>query len=131
MRKGAVAEAHARGLHGVILGHSHVAADEREEALCLAVAMRAILETPGRTGALVIGDVGQNAYEEVDYEPPLHGGRNYGWRVREGLHPDVTTSPPAYLPLTDPILDYDHTVGVAVIGTLESRRPWKPADSRA
>ena len=32
------------------------AADEREEALCLAVAMRAILETPGRTGALVTPD---------------------------------------------------------------------------
>ncbi len=32
------------------------AADEREEALCLALAMREILETPGRTGALVTPD---------------------------------------------------------------------------
>ncbi|WP_158810218.1 double-strand break repair protein AddB [Beijerinckia sp. L45] len=32
------------------------AADEREEALCLAIAMREILETPGRTGALVTPD---------------------------------------------------------------------------
>src|SRR3954462_10177870 len=38
----------------------------------------------GGTGALVIGDVGQNRWEEVDYEPPSHGGRNYGWRNREG-----------------------------------------------
>ena len=32
------------------------AADEREEALCLAIALREILETPGRTGALVTPD---------------------------------------------------------------------------
>lgn len=32
------------------------AADEREEALCLAVAMREVLETPGRTAALVTPD---------------------------------------------------------------------------
>ena len=34
----------------------------------------------GGTGALVIGDVGQGAWEEVDYEPAGRGGRNYGWR---------------------------------------------------
>src|SRR3954468_10237519 len=28
----------------------------------------------GGTGALIIGDVGQSAWEEVDYEPPNHGG---------------------------------------------------------
>ena len=38
----------------------------------------------GGTGALVIGDVGQNAWEEIDYEPAGRGGRNYGWRNREG-----------------------------------------------
>ncbi len=42
-------------------------------------------------GALVIGDVGQNAYEEIDYapQPPLgNGGRgdNFGWNCREGFH---------------------------------------------
>ena len=41
----------------------------------------------GGTGAMLIGDVGQNAYEEVSYQPPGAGGRNYGWRVREGGHP--------------------------------------------
>ena len=34
----------------------------------------------------VIGDVGQNTYEEIDYEPAGSGGRNYGWRNREGAH---------------------------------------------
>jgi len=68
------------------------------------------------TGALVIGDVGQNSWEEIDYEPAGRGGRNYGWRYREGAHDHVTSTPPAYLPLTDPTFEYDHTVGISVIG---------------
>jgi glucose/arabinose dehydrogenase len=32
-----------------------------------------------------IGDVGQNAYEEIDFQPASStGGENYGWRVLEG-----------------------------------------------
>ena len=63
----------------------------------------------GGTGALVIGDVGQNRWEEIDYEPAGRGGRNYGWRNREGAHNNVTSLPPAYLPLIDPIHEYDRT----------------------
>jgi glucose/arabinose dehydrogenase len=70
----------------------------------------------GGTGALIIGDVGQGAYEEVDYEPRGSGGRNYGWRNREGAHDNVTTLPPAYLPLTDPIYDYPRSQGQTVTG---------------
>ncbi|WP_436762423.1 PQQ-dependent sugar dehydrogenase [Streptosporangium sp. V21-05] len=40
-----------------------------------------------RTGDMWIGDVGQNAWEEVDFEPEGEGGRNYGWNLREGAHP--------------------------------------------
>jgi hypothetical protein len=70
----------------------------------------------GGTGALIIGDVGQGAYEEVDYEPRGRGGRNYGWRNREGAHDNVTTLPPAYLPLTDPIYDYPRSEGQTITG---------------
>jgi len=70
----------------------------------------------GGTGALVVGDVGQNGWEEVDYEPAGLGGRNYGWRIREGAHDNVTTAPPAYSPLRDPIFEYDHSTGPAVTG---------------
>jgi glucose/arabinose dehydrogenase len=70
----------------------------------------------GGTGALVIGDVGQSAWEEIDYEPPHTGGRNYGWRNREGAHNNVTSLPAAYMPLTDPIFEYDHTAGQSVTG---------------
>jgi glucose/arabinose dehydrogenase len=73
----------------------------------------------GATGALVIGDVGQNAREEVNYEPAGAGGRNYGWRLREGTiaTPGVPSTPPAaYLPLTNPLFDYVRTIGRAVTG---------------
>jgi glucose/arabinose dehydrogenase len=75
----------------------------------------------GGTGALVIGDVGQNRYEEIDYEPRGRGGRNYGWRIREGMHDEVTTQPAAYLPLTEPIFEYDHSVGQAITGGIVYR----------
>jgi glucose/arabinose dehydrogenase len=72
--------------------------------------------TRGGTGALVIGDVGQNAWEEVDYEPRGRGGRNYGWRNREGAHDNVTSLPPAFTPLIDPIHEYDRTMGSSITG---------------
>ena len=70
----------------------------------------------GGTGALIIGDVGQSAFEEIDYEPRGRGGRNYGWRNREGAHDNVTTRLPAFLPLIDPIYDYPRTLGQTVTG---------------
>jgi len=70
----------------------------------------------GGTGALVVGDVGQNQFEEVDYEPRGRGGRNYGWRNREGAHDHVTTRPPAYTPLTDPVFEYGRSSGASITG---------------
>ncbi len=38
------------------------------------------------TGDLFIGDVGQNTWEEVDYQPAASpGGENYGWNIMEGM----------------------------------------------
>ena len=62
----------------------------------------------GGNGAMLIGDVGQSAWEEVDYQPPARGGRNYDWRNRQGAHPNITTVPPAYTPLIDPFHEYAH-----------------------
>jgi glucose/arabinose dehydrogenase len=70
----------------------------------------------GGMGALVIADVGQNTWEEVNYEPFGAGGRNYGWRNREGAHDNVTTLPPAFTPLIDPFLEYSHAVGNVITG---------------
>jgi glucose/arabinose dehydrogenase len=70
----------------------------------------------GGNGALIIADVGQEQWEEIDYEPANRGGRNYGWRFRQGAHDFVQILPPAYLPLTDPVSEYDHTVGQSITG---------------
>ena len=72
--------------------------------------------TLGGTGALIIGDVGQGLREEIDYEPRGRGGRNYGWRYREGSLDHITSAPPAFLPLTNPNYEYDHTVGASITG---------------
>ena len=76
----------------------------------------------GGTGALIIGDVGQSAFEEIDYEPRGRGGRNYGWRNREGAHDNVTNLPPAFLPLTDPIFEYDRSSGAVGHGRVRVPR---------
>lgn len=68
------------------------------------------------TGAMVIGDVGHDQYEEIDYEPAGRGGRNYGWRVREGAHDFDLSQPPSVLPLQDPVFEYDHGTGRSLTG---------------
>lgn len=72
--------------------------------------------THGGTGALVIADVGQDAHEEVNWEPRGLGGRNYGWRIREGRAGYDTRTAAAFLPLTEPIHDYPRTEGESVTG---------------
>ena len=72
--------------------------------------------THGGTGALVIADVGQTAHEEVNWEPAGAGGRNYGWRLREGRFPYDTRTAAAYQPLTEPIHDYPRADGQSVTG---------------
>ena len=70
----------------------------------------------GGTGALLIADVGQNEWEEINYEPANTGGRNYGWRNREGAHDRINTRRPAYRPLVDPIQEYGRGFGSSVTG---------------
>jgi glucose/arabinose dehydrogenase len=66
------------------------------------------------TGDLWIGDVGQNAYEEIDHEPAGEGGRNYGWNRREGLHAYNGGDRPDGA--VDPVIEYGHADGCTVIG---------------
>jgi glucose/arabinose dehydrogenase len=84
----------------------------------------------GGTGALIIGDVGQNRWEEIDYEPAGRGGRNYGWRNREGAHDNVTSRAAAFLPLVDPIHEYDRNAGQSVTGGYVYRGGALPASFR-
>ena len=72
--------------------------------------------TRGGTGALIVGDVGQNAREEVNWEPRGRGGRNYGWRLREGRANYDARLPAAYQPLTAPIHEYPRSDGQSITG---------------
>jgi glucose/arabinose dehydrogenase len=78
---------------------------------------------PG-TGNLIEGDVGQNQVEEVN---KIVSGGNYGWVIKEGTFlfnrtgPNAGTVNPVNSPgspagLIDPILEYDHNSGSAVVG---------------
>jgi hypothetical protein len=69
-----------------------------------------------RTGDLYVADVGQNQYEEVDFQPAgSSGGENYGWRIMEAGHcfnPDPCTQ----TGLVQPVFEYAHTQGCSVTG---------------
>ena len=70
----------------------------------------------GGTSALLIADVGQNAREEINFEPAGRSGRNYGWRLREGRQGFEDRTTPAFLPLTEPIHDYGRAIGASITG---------------
>lgn len=66
------------------------------------------------TDDLYIGDVGQDAWEEIDFQPAgVKGGVNYGWSVMEGMHAFKGGSTKG---LTPPVAEYGHDLGNAVVG---------------
>ncbi len=67
-----------------------------------------------QTGDLWIGDVGQDAYEEIDFEPATsEGGVNYGWSRYEGDHlHDADREAPGAVP---PVAEYDQDGGHCAI----------------
>lgn len=75
------------------------------------------------TGDLWIGDVGQNAVEEVDFTPASStGGENYGWKIMEGTSCYSTASCPTYIvpcnnaALRLPVWTYTHGSGCSITG---------------
>ncbi|NBE55156.1 PQQ-dependent sugar dehydrogenase [Streptomyces boluensis] len=68
------------------------------------------------TGDLLIGDVGQSAWEEIDWAAASSkGGENYGWSQMEGNHPFRDGTEPAnHVP---PVHEYDRNgLGCSVTG---------------
>lgn len=77
------------------------------------------------SGDMWIGDVGNRVYEEINHEPfSSSGGRNYGWKVMEG----ITCTLPEFYPgvcaqgfecfddeLTLPVTGYFHSFGLSSI----------------
>ena len=79
---------------------------------------------PRGDGRLFLADVGQTRFEEINI---IQKGGNYGWVIVEGFHcfdPFNPTNPPATCPgtgpngepLLNPIAEYNHGDGLAVIG---------------
>jgi glucose/arabinose dehydrogenase len=71
------------------------------------------------TGDLWAGDVGQDTWEEIDI---IRRGSNYGWNLREGMHPftvkdnpSIKGSPPR-ADLIEPIWEYHHDIGKSITG---------------
>jgi hypothetical protein len=72
------------------------------------------------TGELWTGDVGQNAWEEVDLIEP---GQNYGWNRMEGFHCFRPTSECDRDGLALPVVEYGHGQGRSITGGYVYRGP--------
>jgi glucose/arabinose dehydrogenase len=67
------------------------------------------------TGDLYIGDVGQNNWEEINFEPAdSAGGLNYGWNAYEATHVYGNRQPNGEVVM--PVAEYDHSLGCSVSG---------------
>jgi glucose/arabinose dehydrogenase len=69
--------------------------------------------TQANRGDLYIGDVGQNAWEEIDYQVAAStGGENYGWVEYEGTHCPNPSCGDNNCGIANvlPILEYEHLI---------------------
>ena len=114
----------ANGKYGVPLDNPFVGTDGIDEIYAYGLRNPFSFHFDRVSGQLYLGDVGQNKVEEIDV---ITKGGNYGWSVKEGtFYFDangagagyVTEFPTRPVPpgLTDPIAQYDHDDGSAVIG---------------
>ncbi len=79
------------------------------------------------TGKLLAADVGQGNREEVDV---IANGGNYGWPFREGTRDnsgDAQRTTPTGFASTDPIGEYTHADGIAIIGGMVYHGTQNPA----
>jgi glucose/arabinose dehydrogenase len=88
----------------------YVGSDGRDEVYALGFRNPWRFSFDRSTDAITIGDVGDVAWEEIDYEPRGQiKGANFGWPLFEGDHPyrseKAPSPPPGYEP---PIHEYPH-----------------------
>lgn len=78
---------------------------------------------------LFVSDAGQDLFEEINI---VTAGGNYGWNIKEGTHwfdPENPAQPSADCPssgangqpLIDPIIEYDHHLGIVAVGGMVYR----------
>ena len=80
------------------------------------------------TGDMLIGDVGQNAYEEIDFQAAGSAGQNFQWNQCEAFHTYPGGTAPCVGPAgsVPPKLEYSHMWGCAVVGGFRYRGPIVP-----
>ena len=83
-----------------------------------------------QTGDLLIGDVGQDAYEEADFLPAgTPAGTNFGWNQYEGLHTypgGAAVGQPYPAGYTFPAIERPHSPGCSITGGYVVRDPSLP-----
>ncbi|HEX4640617.1 MAG TPA: PQQ-dependent sugar dehydrogenase, partial [Chthoniobacterales bacterium] len=82
------------------------------------------------TDKLIVADVGQDHIEEIDL---VEAGKNYGWNKKEGTflfnpaNGNATVDPSPDPALTNPVAQYSHENGIAVLGGYMYRAATIPA----
>ncbi|MCK9595969.1 PQQ-dependent sugar dehydrogenase [Candidatus Pacearchaeota archaeon] len=110
--------------YGIPSDNPFVGKDGRDEIYAYGLRNPFRMSFDEQTGRLFAGDVGQNLWEEIDI---IEKGKNYGWNIKEGIYCFSTENPdesPAECSdkgyneeeLISPILEYNHSVGISVIG---------------
>lgn len=111
-----------KGKKAVLGGQAGCADGNCDEIFALGLRNPYRMSFDTATGKLYVADTGQNSVEEVDV---IRAGKNYGWPIKEGAFcfdnkgddPGVVTDA-ACGPstLVDPVAEYDHDEGKAIIG---------------
>ncbi|MEA2642983.1 MAG: hypothetical protein QOG08_9, partial [Chloroflexota bacterium] len=100
----------ATGPYAIPAGNPNLGAGSRREIWAYGLRNPWRFSFDRATGDLYIGDVGQDSWEEIDFQPaPLAGGANYGWPVWEATH--RYRSGPAPAGDTKPVAEYSHAGG--------------------
>jgi len=109
--------------HNPFVGNKHY----REEIWALGLRNPWRFSFDRKTGDLYIADVGQNKYEEINFQSGSdHGGENYGWNIMEALH-CFRSSKCSTAGLTGPVTEYDHSEGCSVTGGAVYRGSGSPS----
>ena len=111
------------GQYGIPIDNPYVGLDGVDEIFASGFRNPFRFSFDSLTGDLYVGDVGQNDVEEIDI---VTKGNNYGWNYKEGSfffvpngnQAGYATDMPLDAPsgLIDPIAEYDHDEGIAILG---------------
>ncbi len=97
--------------------------DKRGEIWCYGIRNVWRIAFDRETGDLWAGEVGQDTWEEIDI---IRRGGNYGWNLREAMHPFGPEGVEARPDLIEPIWEYHHDVGKSITGGNVYRGPGVP-----